>query len=359
MRTMLRSTTRLSAFLAMLATAGCDSPVNPLDAQEASTQAMLAQILDKLGTIEERIDSLEATMTGTGGAGLVLTGLPAAQLDSVLALASYLAEDASSGSWEACGGAELNGEFGIDWKGTAEGEGKGSLGAWAGTGAYAGADVKVSQEVGGGFKIGGKGGVEFCYPLGAGSPPVRPTPAGPMRAPELDQLRTTLDGLTTQFNLTPATLAASLSGVSTVISSPGSLSLAGVGTMLPLPPAVASIASNPVGTVTSQISNIAGQAQSALCSGSGWGSNMSAVITQACSVINSGGMANFTVLADIANTYPAVEAAISTVCTRVNSIGLQRLIIPSWDVTIVNTTYEVFPGYNQRLFPSYTSVACP
>jgi hypothetical protein len=181
-----------------------------------------------------------------------------------------------------------------------------------------------------------------------------------MRAGELDQLRTTLTGLTTQFNLTPATLASSLDGVSDAISTPGSLGLQNLGSHLPLPTGLASMAANPLGTVTSSVNGLLSNAQSALCAAS-WGGGMSTVVTQACGIINAGGIANFAVIADVANTYPAVEAAIGTVCTRVNSIGLQRLIIPSWDVTfpLGIGTVEVFPGVNQRLFPNYASVACP
>lgn len=63
--------------------------------------------------------------------------------------------------------------------------------------------------------------------------------------------------------------------------------------------------------------------------------------------------------ADIAGTYPGT--AVSTTCARVNNIALQRLIIPSWDVTfpLGIGTVNVFPGYNQRLFPDYATFSCP
>lgn len=129
----------------------------------------------------------------------------------------------------------------------AEGKADASLGAWAGTGAFAGGEVKVAGAFGGSFKLEAGGGVEFCAPLGGGAPPVRAASAGPTRSPELDQLRTTLTGLTSQFNLTPATLGQSLTGISTAIASPGSINLQSVGGYLPLPPALSSIAANPVG----------------------------------------------------------------------------------------------------------------
>ena len=122
------------ALASMLAAAGCgDTPLTPdeLGATEESVIAMFDQILDKLETIEGRIDSLEAVVESTGGGELVLTGLPAAQLDSVLALASFLAADATSGSFELCAAGGLAGEFGTAWIGEAENECAGHLGAWA------------------------------------------------------------------------------------------------------------------------------------------------------------------------------------------------------------------------------------
>jgi hypothetical protein len=120
------------------------------------------------------------------------------------------------------------------------------------------------------------------------------------------------------------------------------------------------MASDPLGTATDRIQDLSETAQSALCSTT-WGPNISAVITQACDIIDSGGIANFTVLSDIADTFPGIQTAVSTTCMRINTIGLQRLIIPSWDVTfpLGIGTVNVFPGYNQRLFPNYTSLSCP
>jgi hypothetical protein len=120
------------------------------------------------------------------------------------------------------------------------------------------------------------------------------------------------------------------------------------------------MAANPLGTATSRVNGLLTSAQSALCT-AGWSGSMSTIITQACSVINAGGIANFTIMADITATYPAVQTAVTNVCTRVNAIGLQRLVIPSWDVTfpLGIGTVNVFPGYNQRLFANYTSLTCP
>ncbi|MGE0158961.1 MAG: hypothetical protein AB7T31_06070 [Gemmatimonadales bacterium] len=369
MRTSLRPFTSVPLSLALaalfLAVGACgDTPLTPDEAgaSQGSTMALFAEILDKLETIEGRIDSLEAAVESSGGGGeLVLTGLPAAQLDSVLMLASYLAEDAVGGSWEACGNIDLAGEFGFEWVGEAEGEGAGHLGAWAGTGAYAGGKLSSKAALGGGIKLEGGLGVEFCHPLGAGSPPVRPAPAGPARAPALDGLRTTLTNATTQFNLTPDAVAQSITGVAGAISAPASFNLLSIGDQLPLPSALSGLANDPVGAVAGGLQGLMSTAQSGLCSGTGWGGPVSNVIANACNVIGSGGIGNFTVLADVASTYPAIQTAVSNACGRINSIGLQRLVISSWDVTfpLGIGTVNVFPGYNQRLFPNYTSFACP
>jgi hypothetical protein len=342
-----------------VAATGCgDSPAG-LGAAQTSDAAMLAEILDKLESIEDRLDSLDVTVGGLSGGGLSLTGLPAEQLDSLMDLASFIALDAVSGSWEACGSFGLTLDFGLELAGEAEGKGSADLGAWAGTGAFAGATVKAAGSLGGSLKADAEGGIEYCAELGAGTPPARPQPAGPMRSPELDQLRTTLTGLTTQFNLTSASLGQSLGGISSVISAPGSVDLQSVGGNLPLPPALASMASDPLGTAAGRLQGLSADAQDALCNSNYWGSNVSTIIAEACDVIDSGGLANITAFADMANTYPAVETAVSSVCGRINSMGLARFAIPSLDVTVLGQTYSVFGGSNNRLFPSYTSVACP
>jgi hypothetical protein len=377
--TLLSSIVRSAPIVALLGLTACgESPVTPVGAAQNSPEAMFAQILDKLGTIEHRIDSLEATLDGSadhtsvlqkldeigsaiggGGGGAVLAALQAAQLDSLVLLASYIAEDASSGSWEVCGEVELAGKGGLEFGGGAEGRGAADAGAWAGTGAHAGAKAQASFEVKGGVELGLAGKIGGCVPLGAGSPPVRPAPAGPLRSAELDGLRDVMASLTSQFNLSPTSVTQSVDGIRTAFQSPGSLTLQNVGGYLPLPPAMAAMASDPLGTAVGRLSGLHTSAQSALCGGSGWGSTLSTIVQEACVIIGQGGLSNVSVFADIADTYPVVQAAVGNICTRVNSIGLQRLIIPSWDVTIINTTYQVFPGYNQRLFGNYTSVACP
>jgi hypothetical protein len=328
---------------------------------------MFAEILDKLETIEERIDSLEASLTEAGSVQVTLTGEPAGQLDSLLAVTSWIARDIvgeSLGGWEICGAFDAGFEVELKFASAAEGKASVDLGAWAGTGAFAGGTVKAAGNLEGGVAGQGKAGIEYCNPFGTKALPDEARPAsplasGPARSPELDQLEASLTTLTTQLNLTPATLAQALGGVGSAFSGTGSLDLQNVGDYLPLPSGLAAVADDPMGAALSRVQGLSSSAQSALCSGSGWGSNVSAIVSESCDVIDGGGLANITAFADIASSYPVVQNAVTTVCTRVNSIGLQRLVIPSWDVTILGSTYEVFPGYNQRLFPSYTTMTCP
>jgi hypothetical protein len=364
---------RLGGLVALVVAAGCgDSPISPdeLDAAQASEiQAMLGEVLAKLGDIEERIDSLEATIDEAGSMPVTLTGLPAEQLDSIMAVASWIAQDIveeSMGGWEFCGEFAGGFEVGLKFASQAEGKASADLGAWAGTGAFAGGTVKGAGTLEGGLAGEGKAAIAYCNPFGEKVLPgdARPATAplnGPSRAGELAALETALTNVATQLNLTPAALSQALTGVGGAFSGSATFDLQGVGDYLPLPPALAAIADDPIGTAVSRVQGLTTTATSALCSGGNWGTNVSVIINQACDVIDAGGLASITVLADIASTYPAVQMAVGNACTRVNSIGLQRLIVPSWDVTfpLGIGTVEVFPGYNQRLFPNYASFACP
>ena len=55
--------------------------------------------------------------------------------------------------------------------------------------------------------------------------------------------------------------------------------------------------------------------------------------------------------------FPIVQSTVSAVCGRLNTMGTRSLVIPSYSVNFggVLGTWTVFPGYNQRLFPSYSS----
>lgn len=356
-------------FVVSAASCGGDSPVGPSEAgaQQTSDAAMLAQILAKVDSIESkidqqsltinaRIDSLEAHIGLAGGGGTVL---PAAQIDSILALASFIADNSSSGGFELCGSFQLGGELGLELGAGAEGRAVGDLGAWAGTGAFAGAKIKPALGLKGGLKGALGGGISGCIPLGGSTPPSRPAPAGPQRSADLDQLSTTLNDLAGQFNLNPSNVSQSINSMSTVFQSPSSLTLANMSGTVPVPPAIASLTNDPLGTVSGYVQNVSNEALDALCNGGGWGSNLSTVVSDACALI-PGGLPNVTALATMSTEFPALQNTVSTVCSTINGIGLQQLTIPSYTVDFGSLigTYTVFPGYNKRLFPNYPGLTC-
>jgi hypothetical protein len=350
-------------FVLAFACAGCqDYPLSPAEAGavQMSETAMLASILSKLDSISTRltqqeatfaarIDSLELAVTGGVPGGTV----NAAQVDSILALASFIATDITSGGWEFCGGGTIGVEVGLEWAAEASGKARGSVGAWVGSGGWAGADVDAKFALKGGPAVEIAGGLEGCIPLFGDAPPVRPSPSGPARSPELDQLATALNALSGQLDLTPGTMTTAFSGIGSVIESPASLQLSSVASYLPLPPALATMANNPLAAAGGRVQALASEARDNLCTGINWGPNVTAVINQACSI----GTLDITAFANMSNAFPVVQTTVANVCTRLNMIGTRRLIIAPWDVTfpLGIGTVNVFPGYNQLLFPSYTN----
>jgi hypothetical protein len=351
-------------FVAVVGLSSCnDSPLSPAEAGaiQMSETAMLASILSKLDSISAklaeqeatfaaRIDSLELAVTGGVPGGTVNA---AAQVDSILALASFIATDMTSGGWELCGGGAIGLEVMLEFAAEAEGQAVGSLGAWAGTGGFAGAEVKAKAALKGGPVLDFQGGIEGCMPVFGDTPPVRPAPTGPARSPVLDQLHASLGTLSSQLNLSPETMSTAFTGIGSAIQSPGSLQLSSVASSLPLPPALASLASNPMATVGAQVQSLAAQALANLCGGINWGPAVSAIITQACAV----GSIDINAFATVTNIVPGIQNTMANVCNRINMIGTRRLIISSWDITLPLGigTVNVFPGYNQLLFPNYTN----
>lgn len=374
MRSPIRSAARMLALVAfVLSNASCkDNPFTPqeLSAQQISQlEQMLGAISAHLDDIDAKIDaqsaaidSLQSSLGGGAGGGdtTSVSGALAtleSRTDSIMALASYLAVDASTLGFEVCGAVELAGELEYSSKVEAIGRAAGDLGAWAGTGAFAGLAANLKANLDGKVKVGVPFSIGGCLPLGAGDPPVRAAPSGPMaRSPQADAFTTTLQNLSGQFNLDEGTLPQVLSNVATVIQSPGSLQLQSVGSQLPLPPALASFASDPVGTVSGRFQELSNQAVDMLCGGTNWGTNVSSVINDACALF-PGGLPNVTAFASMSTQFPALQTVVSNVCTRMDWIGARSLVIPPYSVNFggVLGTWQVFPGYNQALFPAYAS----
>jgi hypothetical protein len=330
-----------------------------LDAVMTRLTAIEAKLDVQEDTMKARFDSLRSTITVGGPGGGPVGGpsaLVAAQVDSLVALASFIAHDITSGAWEVCGGAEL--ALGGSSKTAAEVEGKalGSLGAWAGLGGFAGADIKTTRDLGLEIGLEGNIGIEGCVPLGAETPPARMI-AG--QAHLIDQtLHSSLGAVTSQVGLTRERISQSFSTIGTAFQSPGTIRVQDAISILPLPSGLQAIMSDPVGRLSSEVPAKIDEALDALCTRN-WGPRASTPIGTACDRIasNTGDIGG---LFGMMEQFPQVQAAVSTVsdgvstiCTRMNSIGTRSLTIPN--PLEIGPTNLFGPS---RLFPSYTNMTC-
>jgi len=338
------------------------------------SQGDLAEVVARLEAMTARLDSIERKLdrhreeftvrTDSITAKIVAVGngatpapLQVAQIDSILDLASYLATDASTGGWEFCGGAGLALKGNAVTKGEAEGKARGSLGAWAGTGGFAGADLTLKREYA--FEIGLE--VPFsitgCIPVGGTAPRARTLMAQRAQA-GASSLQSTLSGIASQFNLTEARVETSLNTLGTAFSSPGSLRIQDATNLLPLPSGLSSVLNDPVGSLSSELPGKIDDALSALCTGN-WGARVSTPLNTACDRIQSnsvdiGGLFNMMEQFPIVqNGLSTVTGVVSIVCGRVNFIGTRSLTIPN--PLDIGPTNLFGP---ERLFPAYTTIGC-
>ncbi len=329
-----------------------------------------AAILAKLDAISSRLDSIETAMakqsdtvtsrlsqlattlgsgaTASGTSGTRASGL-GSQVDSILALASYLADDNYTGSNEICIEltAGLDGELAI--KSAVDGKASGDLGAWAGTGAFAGGDVKSEGELGGTFGVGVGGSVSHCI-SGGDAPPSRNRQADLAATPIKTALNTLKDRL--QWGGDPlSTPTARLAAVGTS----GPPRLTDIVSAIPIPTAMQSAFNDPTGYVAGQLPEKISTAVDNLCTRPWNSAAVSSSISYACGQISSGST-NIGGMFGMLNDFPAVQTAtnaattaISGICSRVNTIGTKTLTITN--PLSIGPTYF----YNARLFPSYTS----
>lgn len=346
-------------------------------AEPTAPQGPTADVLEKLTEISERlaaieakmdahetdladrIDSLETRVTSVASGASPLEPQDAARVDSILALASYLALDASTASWEGCGklSFEMQAKVGIQAEG--KGEGKASVGAWAGTGAFAGALVAIKNNVEGEVALGMPFEFGVCLPLFDAAPDkIRPA-AGPGGARLASaSISSSLNSTISQLGLTPQKLETALGGVSGVFSSGSFPSTQALAATLPLPTALSSKFSDPLGSLQSETSARVNEAITALCSGS-WGPILATPISTACGRIDSGAT-DISGLFAMMESFPAVQTTLTTVsgitgaiCTRMNTMGNRSLTIPNpFDFGPENLYGP------SRIFPSYTNVSC-
>lgn len=330
-----------------------------LDAVMARLTAIEAKLDEQTDTVKSRFTSLSSTITEGGPGGGPVggpTALVAAQVDSLVALASFIAHDITSGSWEVCGGAELALNGSTKTAAEVEAKGRGSLGAWAGTGGFAGADITATRDFGLELGLEGKIGIEGCVPLGAEAPPARAVAA---QARLIDgSLQSALQSVTSQVGLTRERIAASFNTIGTAFSNPGALRIQDAVSTLPLPNGLQSVLSDPMGRLSSEVPAKIDEAVTALCSNN-WGPRASGAIDAACDRISSnpvniGGL--FTMMEQfpaLQTTVATVSTGVSTLCGRLNSIGTRSLTIPNpLDFGPTNLFGPT------RLFPSYANVTC-
>lgn len=328
-----------------------------LDAVLARLTTLEAAVAAQRDTITDRFDTLTARVgsdVGTpGSAGSVVS----ARVDSILALASFMAEDMTTAGWEICGGAVLSLAGGAVTKGEAVGEGKGSLGAWAGTGGFAGAKVELKREYALEAALEGGVGLEVCAPISRDEPPIRNL-ASVRATTGGANLEATLTGITSQLGLDESRVLGALNTIAAGVQSPGSLRIQDATSLLPLPAGMSAVLNDPVGALTSEVPAKVDEAISLLCNAN-WGARVGAPISTACGRISANNV-DIGGLFDMVDQFPALQSSLTAVsdrtgiiCTRINGIGTASLSIPN----PLNIGPDPFYG-PRRLFPNYAGISC-
>lgn len=348
----------------------CGNEPTAPQGQDSQILAKLVEVTEKLAALEakidaqgaataERFDSLEVTVTAAAAGAIPLAGVDAARVDSILALASYLAEDVWTGGWEGCGKLEFEASAKTGLKAEGHGEGKASVGAWAGTGAFAGALIAIKNHVEGEFTLGLPFEFGYCLPVGGSAPPTRaPSPALISTRMANASANAAVEGVISQLGLTPDKVEMALSGFGSLFQGGAFPTTQAIAATLPLPPALQSKLSDPLGSLKAQTSDRVNEAIGALCTGT-WGPVVAGPITTACNTISSG-PPDIGGLFTMMEQFPVVQTTLTRVngvatglCSRLNTIGVFSLTIPN--PLSIGPTNLFGP---QRLFPWYTGVTC-
>ena len=323
-----------------------------LDAISARLDSMQTAMAKQSDTVTSRLTQLAAAIGSAGSvsgtSGTRASGL-GSQIDSLLALASYIADNAYTPSTQFCVGVSLgaNGAFGM--KSAVDGKASADLGAWAGTGAFAGGEVKTQGELGGSLGVGLAGSVSQCTSAGS-VPPSRNAQADLAATP----VKTAIASLRDRLNWG----GDPLSGPTTRLASLGTggpPQLRDVVSAIPIPSALQSAFNDPTGYVATQLPDKISTAVSNLCTRSWNSAAVSNGITYACGQISSGST-DIGGMFGMLNDFPAVQTAanlattaISGICTRINTLGATSLTIPN------PLNIGPSPFYSARLFPGYSS----
>jgi hypothetical protein len=347
----------------------CGAEPTAPQGQTAEILEKLAEVTAKLAAIEakldaqgvttaDRLDSLEVTVTAAASGAVPLAGVDAARVDSILALASFLAVDATTASWEACGKLEFEVGAKVGIKAEGHGEGKASVGAWAGTGAFAGLVVGIKNHVEGEVGLGLPFEFGVCVPTGGEAPPVRGGAAPGSARFAQASITSSVNAALSQLGLTEDKVETAISGISAIISNGAFPSTQSLASALPLPASFSGKFSDPLGSLQAPAAARMNEAVTALCTGS-YGPLVSGPITTACGHINNG-PPDIGGLFTMMEQFPAVQSTLTkvdgistTMCGRLNTIGFFSLTIPN--PLSIGPTNLFGP---QRLFPWFTTMSC-
>ena len=360
---------------AVFVSCGADAvtqPQNP-QGQDAEILAKLVVLTERLDSIQSkidqhslafatRIDELEATFNGGGGGDSVPPVMQAAQIDSILALASWVASDMSSPGWERCGDFQFTGKFELKANSEAMGRAEAFLGidGW-GNGGKVKAFLHNNLKAELGADVDAAFGWTRCVPLVRRDPPPLRPEAGALaaRASSADDFDALMTQLSNQLGVNETSVMQAMNGLGDLSGSASAFDFRSLAQSLPLPGGLAAIANDPVGTISSRISDRFAAGRGLLCNNTGnWGSNLSEVLMEACNRLDN--PPDFGALFSAVEGFPALQdgfdvmqSRVTTMCGRVNSMGTKSLTIAN----PLNIGPQPFYG-PQRIFPNFTGLVC-
>jgi hypothetical protein len=314
-----------------------------------------SEILAQLASISSRIDSIdqrtrridEATIIAVDS---IVTRLSDPEANFLASLVDAI-ELSAEVKAEVC--AELAGMVGGEYSVGPNAEG----GAHAEAGpsvieAEAQAKVQARLETEAKLKFGLEGQLKgsICAALGAELGTDLETAAAAMR------------GALADLGIDASTMTNLVDRVSNPTSASYESTISAVRSAVPLPSAITSLVDNPVSIITNSpaITTFATQAR---CNPSFYvgGSPFQDAQSRLCSLVVPSAaeyIGIISALAGVPSNVATLKTSLFSTCSRVNSLIPQTLNIPSWSVTILSSTYTVFPGYNARLFPGLATLTC-
>lgn len=402
--------------VAVLCTA-CDSPLMPadLDAQSAaspldslvsldqmSDRELLMAILARLDAVEDRIDSLlepvASARTGDGSTTIAVDKPddPGSQgggqqedidfirnkADSIMTLLNWWAEDHYGitplgrgwGGLTICGQAALGPKLGSEWDVYAEGEGKGSVGAWAGTGAFAGLLVRIKKNLKFGLELGGgltlQGCRNFLTARSSRSMPSRnndpiiggPSVAVQASAVEDEPLINAIETLQAALGIDGSRLTTALTQTQNLMTAAQSFGqIRDIGASVTIPPVLSSLVDDPLGTVGGVIPDIGNRIFDFTCGGqfNTGRPRLNDILNDGCAIIgdptNNPDVLGFI---GLRGKFDLLADRFRLACSRVNLMGGQVM-------SVTNVARSGLSGllwndgfFTKRVFPQRSALTC-